>query len=261
MRIAVTGTANTGKTTLISDMVEMWQNYKSNNYTYRELLKQDNLLHSKQANKDTQWTILNNMVDELQKYTATDYVIFDRSPLDNLAYSLWAYDKGLGNIDDEFIGKCIPIVRESLRFLDIVFFTPITRASPIVIVEDGTRETCSEFIGEIDNILKSITEQYNCALEKSIIFPKDDCPGVIEIFGKREERIYLIKQYLNENGDLYGAEFDNALQFDEAALKLADLLGQQQDSNASENFMKDQQKMVGQFMKKEAKKTNKALRR
>jgi hypothetical protein len=204
--------------------------------------------------------ILNNMVDELQKYTSADYVLFDRCPLDNLAYSLWCYDKGVGGIDDEFISKCIPIVRESLRLLDVVFFIPITKASPIVVVDNGTRETCMEYINEIDNILKSMTEQYNCALERSVIFPKDDCPGIVEVFGKREERIYLIKQYLNENGDLFGAEFDNALQFDEA-LKLSELLGQQQDTHHSETFLKDQQKMVSQFMKKEKKKLNKALRR
>lgn len=261
MRIAITGTANTGKSTLISDMVEVWQRYTPNNYSYRDLIKEQNLLHSKHSNKDTQWIILNNMVDELQKYASTDYVLFDRCPLDNLAYSLWLYDKGLGGVDDEFISKCIPIVRESLRFLDIIFFVPITRASPIPVVENGMRETCTEFINEIDNILKSITEQYNCNLERSVIFPKDDCPGIVEIFGKREERIYLIKQYLNEDGDIFGAEFDNALKFDEAALQLGELLGQQKDTHASESFLKDQQKMVKQFMKQEKKRASKALRR
>ena len=261
MRIAITGSANTGKSTLVSDMVSVWENYTPNHYSYRDILKEKNLKHSKQSNKDTQWLILNNMVDELQKYTSKDYVVFDRCPLDNLAYSLWLYEKGLGDIDDKFIGECIPIVRESLRLLDIVFFIPITRVSPIEIVDNGTRETCSEFIGEVDNILKSITEQYNRSLEKSAIFPKDDCPGIIEIFGKREERICLIKQYLNEAGDLFGAEFDNALQFDEAALQLGDLLGQHKDTQASESFLKDQQKMVKDFMKQEKKKASKALQR
>lgn len=250
MRIAVTGTANTGKTTLINDFNTEWPNYTRNAYGYRELIKDQNLQHSSNTTKDTQWLILNNMVEELQKYSSTDYVIFDRSPLDNLAHSLWAFEKNIGNIDEEFISTCIPIVRESLRFLDIVFFLPITKASPIPIVDNGMRETDTVFIHEIDNILKSMSMQYAQALGKSVLFPADDCPGIIEIFGSQQERIYLIKQYLNERGDVYGAEFDTALQFNDSASELSTLLEQQITTHKTEKYQEEQTKLVKDFLAK-----------
>lgn len=250
MRIAISGTANVGKSTLINDFLQEWPNYVSSKFSYRELLADKQLSHSKQSNKETQWMILNNMVDELQKYTSSDKVIFDRCPLDNLVYSLWQYDKKGSDIDETFISKCIPIVRESIKHLDILFFIPMTRSSPIDIVDNGKRETDPVFISEIDNIFKSIIDQYKFALEKTIFFPKDDCPGIIEIFGKPEERIYLIKQYLNEEGGLIGEEGGSVLEPNNVN-QLFDLLEAQQEKLVSEKKEKHQTELVKKFLKKE----------
>ena len=242
MRIAISGTSNIGKTTLIEDFIKEWPNYTKNNYTYRSLLKN----HSKSTDQDTQWMILNNMIDELQKYSKDDYVIFDRCPLDNLIYSLWA--NGYKKVDDAFISKCIPLVKESMRFLDIIFFLPISKMSPVPIVNDGRRESDPEYIQEIDNIFKAIVQQYQCNLNSTPFFPADDSPGVIEIFGNREQRIQLIKQYLNTNGDVFGAEHDTL--FSEENLKeLKALLEEQKDTHYSEQFKKEQIAMLNELKK------------
>ena len=97
MRISVSGTTCIGKSTFVQDFCKHWTNYTSPRYSYRdELVK---LPHSKTCTKDTQWLILNSMIDELQKHSAQDHVIFDRCPLDNLVYSMWAFDKGEGDLD------------------------------------------------------------------------------------------------------------------------------------------------------------------
>ena len=209
MRIAISGTACTGKSTLISDMIKKWPKYTTPAKTYRALLK--NNPHSKQCNKDGQWAILNHLIDDLQKYTKDDMVLFDRAPLDNLIYSMWSFDKGASDIDEPFIEKCIPLVRESMRLLDIIFFIPLTKSSPITIVDDKTREVDPLYITEIDHLFKAILQQFNKAPENSVFFPKGDSPAIIEIFGKPKERIYLIDQYLNEDGDIIGAEGDTVL--------------------------------------------------
>lgn len=242
MRIAISGTSNTGKTTLIEDFIKEWPNYTKNNYTYRSLLKN----HSKNTDQDTQWMILNNMIDELQKYSKDDHVIFDRCPLDNLIYSLWA--NGYKKVDDAFIDKCIPLVKESMRFLDIIFFLPVSKMSPIPIVNDGRRESDPEYIQEIDNIFKAIVQQYQCNLGSTPFFPADDSPGIIEIFGNREQRIQLIKQYLNANGDVFGSEHDTL--FSEDNLKeLKALLEEQKDTHYSEQFKKEQIAMLNELKK------------
>lgn len=226
MRIAVSGTASTGKSTFIGDFIKNWNNYSCPTYDYRSKLSQ--LPHSKSCNQDTQWTILNSMLDELQKHTVDDYVIYDRCPLDNLVYSLWSNAQTNSSIDDEFVQKCIPIVRESLRMLDIIFFVPLTSVSPVPIVDNGTRDTDPNYITEIDNIFKALHYEYQHNIDKTLFFPKEDSPGIIEIFGKRPERIYLAQQYLNTKGDVIGSEHDTILNPNNIE-HLQDLLKKQTD--------------------------------
>jgi predicted ATPase len=198
MRIAISGTANTGKTTLIKDMVKEWPTFTTPKKTYRSLLKGKK--HSKKTTKDTQEKILNFIVDQVQEYSKGDKVIFDRCPLDNLVYSLWAQDKEEGDIDDDFIKKSVDIVKNSMCFYDIIFFIPITKVSPIEIVKDGTRETDPKYIAEIDAIFKAIEKDWNTNPACKFCDPQDR-PAFIEIFGKPEERIQLIRMYLDVDGD------------------------------------------------------------
>lgn len=200
MRIAISGTACQGKSTLIKDFLETWPNYNTPEKTYRDVIIEQGLEHSSTTNKDTQWAILNFMIDELQKTSKRDNVIFDRCPLDNLVYSIWASAKNETDIDDAFIKKCMPLVRESLRFIDVIFFTPITKTAPVEIVEDELRETKKEYIEEIDNIFKAVHRDY-MNNPRSSFFVEDDRPGIIEVFGNRIERIELIKLYLDNEGD------------------------------------------------------------
>lgn len=197
MRIAISGTGSIGKTTLIKDFLQQWSNYQTPEKTYRDFLGDK---HSSNGCEETQWNILNFMVEELQKYDKDSNVIFDRCPLDNLVYTLWLFEKG--KVSKAFVDKCIPIIRESMRFLDIIFFIPITAAAKVVIEDDGKRDADPVFISEIDNLFKAMQDQYQKAADADVFFPKDDSPGIIEIFGNRAERIALIQQYLDSEGKL-----------------------------------------------------------
>ncbi len=206
MRIAISGTACQGKSTLIKDFLREWDMYTTPSKTYRDYITENNLPHSKETTKDAQWDILNHMVDSLQEYSKGDKVIFDRCPLDNMVYSLWAYEKSINDIDDDFIKKCIPVVRESLRFLDAIFFIPITKAAPVAIEEDEMRETDKLYIQEVDNIFKGVERQYLEGQKSSPFLPNEECPAIVEIFGNREQRLHLIRQYIDAEGDLMGEE-------------------------------------------------------
>ena len=200
MRIAISGTACQGKTTLIKDFLGQWSNYVTPKKTYRDIIKENNLDHSSKTNKKTQWDILNFQIEEQQKYRRGQNVIFDRCPLDNLVYSLWAAEQPNNDIDDEFIKKCIPLVRESFRNLDIIFFVPITKVAPIGIVEDGIRDTSQQIIEEVDNIFKAVHRDHEHN-PKTNIFVVDDKPPIIEVFGDRRERIEILKLYIDAEGD------------------------------------------------------------
>lgn len=205
MRLAISGTAGQGKTTLLSEFLNNWDMYQTPELTYRSVLKGDKRYkHSKQTNKDTQWDILNYMIDEMEKYSGDDFVIFDRCPLDNLIYTMWAHHKGVGDIDELFVEKCIPIVRESMKLLDIIFFIPITNVAQSDIEDDGTRETDIEYIKEIDNFFKAFHN--NWMTGDTRFFPKEDRSALIEVFGTTEERIKMIEFYVDTNGKMYGED-------------------------------------------------------
>jgi len=126
MRIAICGSACQGKTTLVNDFLKQWPKYKRSEESYRKVIKKENLKLNKEVDQDGQWKILNCLIDDIQKTEKGDNVIFDRCPLDNLVYSLWSEEKQSSDIDKKFIEKCIPLVQESMRAIDIVFFIPIT---------------------------------------------------------------------------------------------------------------------------------------
>jgi hypothetical protein len=201
MRLAISGSACQGKSTLVNDILKKWPSYKRSDESYRKVLKEENLKINKQVNKESQWRILNCLVDDILKTSKNDNVIFDRCPLDNLIYSVWSEDKQTSDIDKAFIDKCIPLVQESMRSIDIIFFLPITKVAPVEIKIKEDREIDAAFIQEIDHIFKAIT--YNLMIHGQCPFmAKDDRPPIIEIFGNPEQRVEMLKLYLTESGDL-----------------------------------------------------------
>ena len=200
MRIAISGTACQGKSTLVKDFLEQWPSYTTPDKTYRDIIAENNLEHSSKTNKDTQRKILDFQIEEQQKYRKGDNVIFDRCPLDNLVYSMWACEQPDNDIDEDFINSCIPLIRESFRDLDIIFFVPITKVAPIGIVEDGVRDTSQQIIEEIDHIFKAVHRDHEHN-PKTNLFVVDDKPPIIEVFGNRRERVEILKLYIDAEGD------------------------------------------------------------
>ena len=192
MRIAISGTACQGKSTLVKDFLEQWPSYKTPEKTYRNIIEENNLTHSSKTNKSTQRKI-DFMIEEQQKYRTDDNVIFDRCPLDNLVYSMWSCEQPDSDIDEDFVNSCIPLVRESYRNLDIIFFVPITKVAPIGIVEDGVRDTDQR-------VIKAVHRDHE-KNPKTNLFVVDDKPPIIEVFGTRRERIEIIKLYIDAEGD------------------------------------------------------------
>jgi len=249
MRICISGTANIGKSTLIKDFINKWEIYKTPKTSYRDVIKDKNYPHNKNCNKEGQWAIMNHMIDDLQKYNKTDNILFDRGPLDCLVYSIWAYEKGSSDIDKIFIDKLIPLVKESMKHIDLIFFLPVTKLSPVQIVDNGSRDTDPVFIEEIDNIFKALFFQYQHNLGKTPFFDSEDCPAMVEIFGNPEERIALIQQYLKDDGEVYGEEEDTILN-PKSLIEIEKLLKEQEDTHSKEQSYKEQEKLIKEYIKK-----------
>lgn len=240
MRIAICGTANVGKSTLIQDFLQEWDMYGREVKTYRDVLNEKGLPHSKKTTKESQKAILDYMVDTLKEFKKGDKVIFDRCPLDNLVYSMWAMSQEDNDIDEDFIDECIPIVKEALTNLDIIFFIPITKFNKINIEENGDRETDEQYIKEIDSFFKVLQRHYHEHPQDNPFFPRDDSPALIEIFGSKEERIGMIKLYIDAEGDLIGGDGGSDI-FNPESLDMMEKLLESQDlSKKDEDEFKEQ---------------------
>lgn len=204
MRIAVSGTACTGKSTLVNNIVQVWSNYKTPTKTYRDLIKEKNLPHSSSTSIDTQWDILNFMLDQLQATNKNSNIVFDRCPLDNLAYTLWAHDNNKEGFTKEYVDKAIRLTRESMRHLDLILLLKYDPA--IKIVEDNLRDTDEKFIKDIDDIFDALYIQYRQNYEADVFFPKDDSPGIIVLPTNPQQRIDMISDYITPDGGMYGDE-------------------------------------------------------
>jgi hypothetical protein len=200
MKIAVVGTQCIGKSTFIKDFLNKWSMYSTPTKTYRDVVKEKGILINKLGSEESQQIILDFLVDQATQYSKSDNVIFDRCVLDNLAYSSWLHLNG--KVSEKFLDTSRIIVRESLKLFDIIFFLPITKTSPVALVEDGVRDTDPVYREEIDNIFKAFYQSYLQADGR--VFPKDDTPAFIEIFGNQVERVALTSLYLTDLGTAYG---------------------------------------------------------
>lgn len=208
MRIAISGPANSGKTTLIKEFIKTWPNYISPVTSYRDILKEKQLEHSKNTNEETQEVILNFMISQLTEYKDKPYIIYDRCPLDVLVYTLVACEENLVSVD--FTAKVIDKVRESLHLLDAIFVLPYNE--DIEIEDNGIRETDLNYIRYTDSVFHEIVNQYQIEFDSSIFFPTTDCPGIIPL--ESDDKIEEIKYMLNSNGDLYSPEEEYKMQED-----------------------------------------------
>lgn len=200
MRIAFSGTANTGKSTLVRDFLRVWHMYSTPDKSYRDVIVDNDLGHSKGVTQQGQQQILDFMVEQMKGKTSSDNVVYDRCPIDNIIYSMWAAEKQQGDINDEFIAKCIPIVRESIKDLDIIFWLPFNES--IAIKSDNMRETDELYIREINNIFEMVYKQfiYN---DKFPLFDSQDRPAMIELTKTaRHERLVEIANYISIEGEV-----------------------------------------------------------
>ena len=241
MRIAISGTGNSGKTTLVKSFLYTWTNYITPEKTYRDVIEEKNLQHSSDTTTETQSEILNFMIDQLQEHNREDNVIYDRCPLDNIAYSMWCNEKGVKGFTKKHVSAQIDLMRESMRHLDLIFLCRFD--SKQAVEDDGFRDTDKDFITEVDNIFYSLYRQYTEHPEADIFFPKGDSPCIIDLPHSAQERIDLISEYVTPDGGAYGDEDSifNASNID----KLEALVKEQQGAIDAEEREKQLMKKFG----------------
>jgi predicted ATPase len=85
MRLAISGTACVGKSTLLKAFLQRWPMYGTPLKTYRDVITENDLEHSSKTTEETQLLILDWMMTTQEKFKKEDNIIFDRCSWDNLA--------------------------------------------------------------------------------------------------------------------------------------------------------------------------------
>jgi GTPase SAR1 family protein len=200
MKIATVGTHSTGKTTYIEDFLKNWSMYETDKNSYRDLIKTNKIKHSKEGTEDSQREILNFLVDQTIESSKKDFVILDRCVLDNLAYSSWLNLNE--KVSDKFLEETRIIVKETLKMFDVIFFFPLTKVAEVPLEDNELRDIDPIYREEIDTIFKAFQQSY--LRGDGRVFPNDDCPALIEIFGSREQRIKMTELYITKDGKPFG---------------------------------------------------------
>lgn len=168
-RIAFTGAAGTGKTTLVEALFKLpqFKHYKRYTNVQRTLSNYlDNFPHSSNTNDISQSTITGSFVLELLK---EENIICDRSLLDTFMYSETSEQVKLSEEIEYTFNK-------ALELYDVIFYTPIE----FTVEEDGFRDTDEDYITETDRKLQEFIKKYKNAVK------------IVEVNGTVEERLATI---------------------------------------------------------------------
>jgi hypothetical protein len=206
MRISFIGTQNVGKSSVIQEFIKKYPMFKLPEKSYRDVIKEQNLDINENGTLESQKIIRDVLVDMALENAGKTHTVHDRTVLDNLAYTLWLgeYDKLEGTDDEisDFIATTILLVKESMKFYDIIFWIPINPNIPLVAKEN--RSLNLEYRQEIDNIFDGFYEHYKS--NSGLLFDKEDQPCVIKLEGELQQRMDTIAMYIADDGGLVETE-------------------------------------------------------
>jgi len=173
MKIAVTGTHRTGKTTLVEKLNEVLPDYVSKAEAYYELEEKGTIFSETPVLEDY---ILQLEYSINQVITSGENVIFDRCPIDLLAYI-----QAINESDNFDVPSMYQRVQNAMREVDLLIFVPIEEP---------------DIIGCPDSELPELRQQVNEILNDWIW---DFNIDIVEVSGAVLERRNQVMEHLSKN--------------------------------------------------------------
>lgn len=171
MRVAVSGSHNTGKTTLIAAFVAKRPQYVSEPEAYEVIADDIVLTSSEGPDPEGLAALLAYTTSALASHRCGASVIFERSPVDYLAYA--AATRSIPSTERaDFLRVHAPRVRDSVRNLDMIVLLPVSSEGHLA-SRPGEDE---RFRNRVDDLLRRalIDDDYD-------LFEGPDAPLVLEL--------------------------------------------------------------------------------
>jgi hypothetical protein len=185
MRIAVSGTHGSGKSTLIDDFVDVRPDYDHEQEPYWALVQQGVPFADGPAMDDLELQ-LEQGIDMILACAAEPRVIFDRCPIDFIAY-LEVLGEREG-IEWTPTGKLLARMERAMASLDLLVFLPLSVPDDI-----RSRIEFPRLRADVDARLKQIVR------DDTLGFFEQERPRRLELRGTRAERLRAMVSAVGAN--------------------------------------------------------------
>jgi hypothetical protein len=118
MRIAVSGTHCTGKSTLVEEFLRVHPDFAHEPEPYTVLVEDFGEEFSEKPNVEDFLRQLEFNVARLRQHARGEHVIYERCPIDFLAY--------IDALDEGTAGKTLDLISAAIQHLDLIVYLPLT---------------------------------------------------------------------------------------------------------------------------------------
>jgi len=189
MRIAISGTHCSGKTTLIDEFLLTHPEYSHEPEAYAVLQEDYGEAFSAEPSAEEFYRQLEFNVSRLKHYAQGECVIFERCPADYIAYMLALCDLSRDNAALRVADSSLDLVGDAIQFLDVIVLLPAGDARVTVMpdLEDpALRRT-------VDSRLQGILTDDDFGLFGS------GRPLILEATGTTAQRLRILEAALQEH--------------------------------------------------------------
>lgn len=178
MRVAVSGSHGTGKSTLIAAFLAKFPRYRHEPEAFEALADDVELTSSEGPTADGLQALLDHTISMLTIHAPGSFVVFERSPVDYLAYAAASRSWPPGAVE-RFLEGSIPDVRAGVRYLDLIVLLPVSSQGPPPRSDEDPR-----FRKRVDDALRRalIDDDHD-------LFGQPEAPRVVELAPSPERQL------------------------------------------------------------------------
>lgn len=195
MRIGLASIPYIKREKFFIDLKDTWNNYKLIDKGFGNVFidkLEENILQKE----------IDDLYDELCKYNSIkENVVFSTSPIDIIARLIWAVSENY--ISRDFFNKNLKTLNKMFKHLDCIFYLPVSKFNELNPPDSiSAAEFYDEnFLDKINQNLNDLYLAYSIRMQNPF-FDVEDCPAIIEVYGSDDEKIQMVKMFLDDKGVL-----------------------------------------------------------